>query len=164
MKVSTVTRIACAGAAFSVASTLSVSASTVRDIHSITAPSKIIFLGARGGAAPNFSCPPSYFGCTSPTRSSPFTANWCVSKTGSCSQDLVPYWWTATIQRIGVGQSYRRIRATWYPNPGNPSTLTLSDDRKTAKNTKLIAAVFLTACSRTTGACYENFVAYGVLN
>jgi hypothetical protein len=164
MKLSTVTQIACAGAALGVASTLAVCASTVRDVHSITGPYKIIFVGARGGALPNFTCPPSYFGCTSPTKSSPFTATWCVSKTGNCSQLLPWYWWSATVKRIGVGHSYRRIRATWNPNPGNPSTLTISDDRKTAKDTKLIAAVLLTTCNIKTGACYADFVTYGVLN
>jgi hypothetical protein len=161
LKLRTVSRVLCAGATLGVVSTLAVLAGTIRHVGPLAQRYKVVFVGAQGGGDPNFTCPPSYFACVRPTRSSPFTAEWCP---GSCSIIGADWAWTATVNKIGSGDSYERVHAMWYPNPGNPSTLTISDRRKRTKGTRLIASVTNSVCQISTGSCFSNFVVYGVTN
>lgn len=87
------------------------------------------------------SCPSSFYECVEVSTSSPSSQEWCIvySGTSDCS-DLYPGTWTWTsennkVKKGNPGKKTKKIKSSWSPNPGNPSTLTISVAKK-AKNTK----------------------------
>jgi hypothetical protein len=109
---------------------------------------------------PNTSCPSEFTGgCFAITASSPFEAEWCVSSTGDCSSGLTgPVTWTADAFKAKSGKATKAIGAVWSPNPGNPSTITVTT-KKTKSKPKVKYGVALSGCY--TGGCFTDFVVYG---
>ena len=157
------TRTLTVAAALSILASAGVSAATLRHVSPAGHQAQVTTFGSRGGVHTNFTCPPTYFACVSPTKASPYQDGWCVSTSGNCTTGLVGSWnWTSVVAKLGKG--FKKVKSTWSPDPGNPSTNTISDARRKAKGTKLIASVTHSTCEVTNGTCFSNFVSYGVTN
>ena len=119
-------------------------------------------------ARPDSSCPYSG-GCFVVLAGSPLTAEWCISSTGNCSSGLVGVWnWTATVTNVKTGKVSKPgkgpVTAVWSPDPGNPSTLTISTNfKKAAKHPKIVYTVAASTCDSSIG-CFSDFVVYGIEN
>ena len=112
---------------------------------------------------PDTTCPSTYYACALTDASTPYYAEWCVSNTGNCSSGLVGTWtWSAAVTNVKNGKPAKKNpSAVWSPDPGNPSTLTISSkNKKIGKHPKIRFAVALTACSSSYG-CFSNFATYG---
>jgi len=119
-------------------------------------------------AVPDTSCPSEYTGgCYAVDAGNPVSFEWCVSSTGNCSSGLVgDFEWTATVTVVKTGKVLKpgkgAVIATWSPDPGNPSTVTIAAKaKKIGKKPKVTYSVSLSACSSSIG-CFSNFVTYGI--
>jgi len=165
MNLASLPRIICAATTLGVLSTLCVTAATIRPVWRTIQTYRLVDAGARSQVRPEFTCPVSYYFCVTPVRRMPYTDVWCFSSSGNCGSGLYGvYEWSAVVSRVGRSRSYKRVRATWSPDPANPSTLTVADNRRAAKGTKVIASVSLTSCSVSTGSCFSDFDTIGVTN
>jgi len=165
MKLASFSRMLFFGATLGVVSTLGVSAATLRHVGPMFQSYKLVNAGAHGGVRPELTCPPTYTGCASITRSTPYSATFCISTSGSCTNGLVGSWdWTAVVSKVGRGNQYKRVHASWSPDPGNPSTITITYNKKRSKGTKIIASVTLSTCEVTDGTCFSDFAVIGVTN
>jgi hypothetical protein len=120
---------------------------------------RIVNAGTSGNRA---SCPKGYTACISVL---PFTTQYCVSTNGNCTSGVAPgtWIWSAHVGRV-KGQYFKELQATWSPNPGNPSTVTITTRQQVRKShTKVVAYVALSVCEASSGGCYDDFAVYGIL-
>ena len=115
-------------------------------------------------ATPAVSCPSSYYACYSVDADNPFVAEWCISDSGDCSSGLVPYAsWSVVTTTIKTGKVLKKSKtfsASWSPDPGNPSILTVTDTaKKIGKKAPIKYATSLSGCY--TSGCFTDFVTYG---
>jgi hypothetical protein len=156
-------RIVLIAAALATTLTTGASAAIVRHAGPAFAKYGVVNAGSHGPRSA--SCSHETASCLSPTRNSPFVAEWCISSSGNCSSGLVGNWnWTATVTKVGRGKGYKRVKASWSPDPGNPSVITISDSRRKAKGKKTIANVTLSTCNTSSGSCFSNFAIYCITN
>lgn len=100
------------------------------------------------GRRPQTSCPSEYYECVQVSASTPYTAEWCIiySGTSGCS-DLYPGVWTwFPAVATKTGKKTKKVGAFFCPNPGNPSTLTISTTVKKPSN-GVAYVVDLTVCN-----------------
>lgn len=123
-------------------------------------------VAGRTDAHPLTSCPSEYTGgCYAVDASNPISFEWCVSSSGDCSSGLVGTWaWTSSTVVAKTGKTLKKSIGVWSPDPGNPSTITISTKtKKFAKKPKVVDGVFLSTCDSSIG-CFSDFVAYGIAN
>jgi len=97
----------------------------------------------------------AYYECITVSKATPFTQEWCISTTGTCGSVFPGTWtWSSTITTV-KGKKFKKMTASYSPNPGNPSTLTISEKKK-VKSTKgkIKYESSLQACSSTYGCVY----------
>lgn len=97
-----------------------------------------------------------YDECVTVTKSTPFTQEWCISTNGSCNTPCCGTDWTWSLPIVTVkGKAFKKMVSSWDPNPGNPSTLTISEKKK-VKNShgKVKYEGSLSGCSPTYGCVY----------
>lgn len=114
-------------------------------------------------ARPMASCSSAYTECFQISKGDPYTAEWCISDSGNCSSGLAgtPDW-TATVTNPKTGKPEKGLTAVWSPDPGNPSTLTITNHRKHCKNPNEVKwVVTLSECDGSLG-CNYDFVVFGV--
>ncbi len=97
----------------------------------------------------------AYYECVTVSKATPFTQEWCISSTGSCGSVFPGTWtWSTTITTT-KGKKYKKLAASYDPNPGNPSTLTISEKKKVKSSKgKIKYEGSLQACSNTYGCVY----------
>jgi hypothetical protein len=112
-------------------------------------------------ASPMVSCSSEFTSCFEIKYGSPYQAEWCISDSGNCSSGLVGLpQWTATVTNPKTGKPEKGLTAVWNPDPGNPSTLTITNHRKHCSNpNKIKWVVTLSECD-SSGCNY--FGVYGV--
>ena len=116
-------------------------------------------------ATPAVSCDYSlYYACYSVDADNPFEAEWCISDSGDCSSGLVPYAsWSEVTTTVKTGKVLKKSKtfsASWAPDPGNPSILTVTDTaKKIGKKAPIKYATSLSGCY--TSGCFTDFVTYG---
>jgi hypothetical protein len=126
-------------------------------------------VAGRSDAAPAASCPYSG-GCYAVDKGNPVTFQWCISTTGNCTSGLDGNWtWTAVVTDIKTGKVIKPgkgpVSAVWSPDPGNPSTLTVSTDFKHLhEHPKVLYSVTLSTCEVSGSQCFPDFVVYGIEN
>jgi hypothetical protein len=121
---------------------------------------------AHTDAVPDTSCSSEYTGgCYAVDAANPISFEWCVSSSGDCSSGLVGTWeWTSTTVVVKTGKTLKKSIGVWSPDPGNPSTITISTKNKNfAKKPKVVDGVYLSTCSSSIG-CFSDFAAYGIAN
>jgi hypothetical protein len=97
------------------------------------------------------SCPSSkYILCVDITKASGATVGLCISTSGDCTSGLIGDWnFTATITTL-KGKKFKKIGESWYPDPGNPSTQTMTEKKKIKGNgTKIKYVDNINACEVT---------------
>jgi hypothetical protein len=100
----------------------------------------------------NASCGSAFFACVTLTPPSS-SIGICISTSGNCTSGLVGSWnWSGTVVTYPKGKKYKKIKVSFSPNPGNPTTNTFS--AKKIKNThgKAKWAENLKACEVTNPA------------
>jgi hypothetical protein len=116
------------------------------------------------GAKHDTSCPSDYFVCAETSKSSPAEVGICISDSSppSCSS-LAPGTWSWTAESVKVkkgaptSKKTKKINGTWSPNPGNPSTLTVTTKSKKSSKGKVKYAVYITACN-SVSSCAAGYV------
>jgi hypothetical protein len=106
------------------------------------------------GAKHDTSCPSAFYECFEISKSTPATQEWCIiySGTSDCS-DLYPGTWTWSGPTVKVkkgrptGKKDKKIKASFSPNPGNPTTLTVSTSSSKSSKGKITGAVELSVCN-----------------
>ncbi len=98
----------------------------------------------------------TYYECVTVTKKTPFTQEWCISTNGSCGSPCCGTDWTWTLPITTLkGKAFKKLHSAWAPDPGNPSTLTISEKKKVKKSHgKVKYEGNLTACSPTYGCLY----------
>ncbi len=92
-----------------------------------------LHLVAAGGQR-DASCPASDFACTTVNKASGGTIGICITSTGVCSGTLPgPYKFKSVIIKNSTGRKFRRIKATFDPNPGNPVNDNFTEPLKAVK-------------------------------
>jgi hypothetical protein len=75
------------------------------------------------GAKHDTSCPSEYFACFTIYAGST-TEEICISSS-TCTSGLIGDWtWKSKIVKAKNGKKYKKIKASFYPNPGNPVDIT----------------------------------------
>ncbi len=98
-----------------------------------------------------------YLECVTVSKASPFTQEWCISETGSCSTPCCGTDWTWALPITTLkGKAYKKLKSAWDPNPGNPSTLTISGKKIKSSKGKVKYEGDLAACSPTYGCVYGS--------
>jgi hypothetical protein len=96
------------------------------------------------GAAPDASCPSQFLECVTVTKKTPAQFSICAEETGTCPAPGV-WTWSETIE-TAAGKPVKKIVGNISPNPGNPITDTVSENKRvksskqTAKYQQLIEA------------------------
>jgi hypothetical protein len=111
------------------------------------------------GIQKNTSCPSTYLECATVSKKAPFTQGWCISSTGSCNTPCcgTNWTWALPITVVKTGKPYKKLISSWSPNPGNPTTLTISEKGKVKKSHgKVKYEGALSACSPTYGCVYGS--------
>jgi len=111
------------------------------------------------GGLKNSSCPSSkYITCLTLYKGSN-QIEICVSSSGNCTSGLVgDYTWSSKIVKAKNGKKYKKIKASWSPNPGNPSVNTLKVKKIKNSNGKVIYVDEITACGYPSGSCLSGAV------
>jgi hypothetical protein len=118
-------------------------------------------VGAMGHHGPQFvvvhnggdaaSCPSSlYLTCVNVSKKKGGSVTICISSSGNCTSGLVGDWnWTTSVTNLKGKNEDKKIKNSWDPNPGNPSTdtFTVHGKLKASKQVKYVANV--TACEVT---------------
>ena len=101
------------------------------------------------GAKRNTSCPSEFYECVEISKASPASQEWCIiySGTSDCT-DLYPgtWTWSALTVKAKNGKKTKKIKASFSPNPGNPTTLEISTKAKKG-NGKVKYAVEMEVCN-----------------
>lgn len=98
------------------------------------------------GRRPQTSCPSQYSECVQVSTESPVTQEWCVAYGSGCYY-LAPGVWTWAPNVVtNKGKKTKKVAASFCPNPGNPSTLTISTDANAPSKVNAYVASF-TACN-----------------
>jgi hypothetical protein len=95
------------------------------------------------------SCQSQYYECVWIADGSPATQEWCVIYSGASDcTDLYPgtWTWTSTVTSV-KGKPTKKVRATFSPDPGNPTTLTISTSSKKGSAGQVAYVVSFTACN-----------------
>jgi hypothetical protein len=72
------------------------------------------------GAKHDTSCPSQYMFCVT-LKKGKTTQEICYSSSGNCTSGIIGDWtWKSTIVNPKNGKKYRKIKAKFDPNPGNP--------------------------------------------
>jgi hypothetical protein len=79
------------------------------------------------------SCPSPYAQCVTISPSEPYSGSWCINYGTGCDPSVHPTWY-GIVYHVNPHKVYKKISSSYYPNPGNPTTVTISDDG--AKPTK----------------------------
>ncbi len=95
-------------------------------------------LGAGAGAgstqpARPQSCPSQYVECITLSRGAPFTQQWCLSAAGIILGDCTPAGnptWSVSVRKVSTRKKFWGITASFHPNPGNPTELTITQEKK----------------------------------
>jgi len=96
-----------------------------------------------------------YLECVTVTKATPFTQEWCISTNGSRTTVYPGVWTWALPITTTKGKKYKKLASSWSPNPGNPSTLTISEKKKVKSSKgKVKYEGALSACSPTYGCVY----------
>ncbi len=107
---------------------------------------------AEGGQRPA-SCPSQYFTCVTLYKGSN-QIGICISSSGNCTSGLVGNWtWSGTVVKAKSGKKYKKIKVSWSPNPGNPTTNTLKVKKIKNSHGKVVYAENITACGYPSGSC-----------
>ncbi len=86
-----------------------------------------LHLAVNGGQR-DASCPASDFTCVTVNSASGGAVGICITSTGSCSGTLPgPFKWTSLIIKNKTGKKARKLHASFRPNPGNPTTDTITE-------------------------------------
>jgi hypothetical protein len=111
------------------------------------------------GAQHQVSCPSSkYFTCLTLYKGSN-SIEICISTSGNCTSGLSgEYTWSQTIIKVKSGKKYKKIKASWSPNPGNPSTNTLIVKKIKNSGGKVIYAEDIQACGYPSGSCISGAI------
>ncbi len=124
---------------------------------------QVVLMSSQGGVRTNYKCPTGLV-CLSITAKTPIVQEWCVSEYGNCSSGLIgTFDWTAPITILRNTKKAHEISDGWAPNPGNPSTITISTTAAKAAATAVLVSIELSACSSTYG-CFSNFEGIGITN
>ena len=94
------------------------------------------------------SCPPSDRACYVISKGSPATDTWCISRSNNCTSGLYgKQRWSAEVLNCSTGSCVRtdRVKATWDPKKGNPSTETISTKQKKATKGYTYQVIFMDA-------------------
>lgn len=157
-------RLLAAAAGIGMLSTSAGFASTLVRHAGAAAPQRYHIVAGWGGAHANVTCPPQYTECLSISRGNPSSTPFCISSAGNCSSGLVGIWdWTAVVAKVR-GQDYKKISAVWSPDPGNPSTITISTTKRHSRHTRIVATVTLSTCEVTSGSCFSDFAVVAIYN
>ena len=113
---------------------------------------QIVSMNPRPDASCNYS---AYYECVTISKASGFSQEWCISTNGSCSTVYPGVWeWSLPVTTV-KGKAFKKIIGGWDPNPGNPTTLTISEKKKVKKSKgKVKYEGTLSACSTTYGCVY----------
>lgn len=106
------------------------------------------------GAKHDTSCPSTYYECVEVSKASPAQQEWCLiySGTSDCT-DLYPgtWTWSAIVVKAKNGKPTNKhskhVKASFSPNPGNPTTLTISTNASKTSHGKIKYAVELSVCN-----------------
>lgn len=106
------------------------------------------------GAKHDTSCPSTFYECFEITKGSPATQEWCIiySGTSDCTDVYPGTWtWSATVVKVKKGKPTnshsKHVVASFSPNPGNPTTLTVSTNASKTSHGKIKYAVELNVCN-----------------
>lgn len=124
------------------------------------------FAGANGISSPKFAiagvplaqCPTSkYIGCISLAKGHPVKYTICITSTGTCSSGSFPKQkWASKITTV-KGKPFKGIGGTFKPNPGNPTTGTVTAKVKLKNSDGKVAFVqAVKACPSKGGSCMTN--------
>ena len=90
-------------------------------------PARLVNAGATTASS---SCPSNDAACFTISEDKPATSTWCISKLGKCTEGLEgPQRWSAHAYYCPASGSCMqtfKIKATWDPRRGNPSSETIS--------------------------------------
>ncbi|MBV9333778.1 MAG: hypothetical protein JO146_07200 [Candidatus Eremiobacteraeota bacterium] len=104
------------------------------------------------------SCPSQYFTCVTLYKGAN-TIGICISSSGNCTSGLVGnYTWSGTVVSAKTGKKYKKIKVSWSPNPGNPTTNTLTVKKIKNSNGKVIYAENISACGYPSGSCITGAI------
>ncbi len=102
------------------------------------------------GLRPPASCPSAYVTCIDVSKKKGGSVGICISTSGNCTSGLVGDWnWSTSVTNLNGKNENKKIKNSWSPNPGNPSTDTfkVKGKLKPSKNVKYIANI--SACEVT---------------
>jgi hypothetical protein len=104
------------------------------------------------GAQRDASCPATYFVCVT-LYPGTTTQGICISTSGNCTTGLVGSWnWSETITTVKTGKKYKKIKPSFSPNPGNPTTNSFKAKKVKNSHGKVKWAAALKACEVTNPA------------
>jgi hypothetical protein len=109
------------------------------------ASAQLVVSGAQRDAA---SCPSSkYFACVTVAKGKT-KLQICISTSGNCTSGLTGSWnWKGKIVSAKTGKPYKGIKATFKPNPGNPTEDTFSAKKVKNSHGKIVYAQNISACN-----------------
>ena len=106
------------------------------------------------GGLPPAGCPTKYIGCVTVAKGHPAKYTICVSNTGNCNSGSFPKEkWSSKVVTL-AGKLFKGIVGTFKPNPGNPTTATLTA-KVNLKNSKgkVDYVQNVKACPPSGGSC-----------
>jgi hypothetical protein len=118
--------------------------------------SQAMLPGAVGGVQPAQSCR-GYSECITLSYGAPFEQQWCIYRDAVSFNSLDckntppgPWKWHVKVHRVSDHHLYAGIKASFDPNPGNPTALTIAETHKhkPSKGKIIFEAIF--------GACQGN--------
>jgi hypothetical protein len=118
------------------------------------------------GAQRQTTCPASYYECFEISKTSPASQEWCIiySGTSDCT-DLYPgtWTWSAPASKVKNGKKTKKVKCTFSPNPGNPTTLTMATKSKKSSKGKIVYACSLTVTNSAGSSLGPLLIGFSIL-
>jgi hypothetical protein len=101
------------------------------------------------GAQRNASCPSTFFVCVT-LYPGTTQQGICISTSGNCTTGLVGSWnFSGAITTYPKGKKYKKIKVSFSPNPGNPTTISFKAKKVKNSHGKVKWEMVLTAVEVT---------------